>query len=127
VQTALAPSTPMSEGSRARRQEEKKRLEERPRVGEDIEENAMEEYLQFVHKVCELHCQDAANFDAASLRRQLKELLDGFTSRHQLMSAPSPTPLTVPPPPADQLEKSLHGRDASSQPEESSPRHGTLC
>jgi len=87
VQTASAPSTPMSEGSRARRREEKKRLEERPRGGEEIEENAMEEYLQFVHEVCEIHCQDAANFDAASLRRQLKELSDGFASRHQLMSS----------------------------------------
>jgi hypothetical protein len=73
VQNASAPSTPMSEGSRAQQQEEKKRFEERPRVGEDSRENAMEEYLQFVHKVCELHCQDAANFNSASLRRQLKE------------------------------------------------------
>ena len=59
----------------------------------------MEEYLQFVHEVCELHCQDAANFDSASLRRQLKELLDGFTSRHQLVTAPHPATLTEVPSP----------------------------
>jgi hypothetical protein len=116
----------MSEGSRARRREEKKKLEERPRVGEDIGENAMEEYLQFVHEVCEIHCQDVANFDAASLRRQLKELSDGFMSRHQLMSAPSPAPLTVPSPPTDQVEKSYHRNDPSAHPEESSPQCGTL-
>jgi hypothetical protein len=115
----------MSEGSRARRREEKKRLEERPRVGGDIKENAMEEYLQFVHEVCELHCQDAANFDAASLRQQLKELSDGFASRHQLMSAPFPTPITVPSPLADQLEKSLCRKETSSCPEESSPQRST--
>jgi hypothetical protein len=85
----------------------------------------MEEYLQFVHEVCELHCQDVANFDAASLRQQLKELSDGFVSRHQLMSAPSPTPLTVHSPPADQLEKSLRRKETSSRPEEASPRRGT--
>ena len=68
VQNASAPPTPMSEGSRAQQREEKKGLEERPRVGEDSRDAAMEEYLQFVHEVCELHCQDAANFDSASLR-----------------------------------------------------------
>jgi hypothetical protein len=49
--------------------------------------NSMEDYLQVVNHICEVHCRDAASFDSASLQRQLKELSSKFMSRHQLMSA----------------------------------------
>jgi hypothetical protein len=47
----------------------------------------MEDYLQVVNHICEIHCRDVASFDSASLQRQLKELSSKFMSQRQLMSA----------------------------------------
>ena len=119
------PSTPMSEGARGRRREEKRALKELPRVEDEEEGDDMASYLEVVNHICELHCWDAAGFDAASLQRQLKELSSKFLNRHQLMPTQAQVSPSAHSPSRIQMEMNPLRKESPDQREDSSSRRGT--